>query len=291
MKTCPSCGEQASDGLLCATETVFLEKDLQQLPGLMRELQITYTRQSQAGSGNGSKSADTVVPFDNRASVVSDSVVNTIGTWIRALNEGHNDITRVICTCVAPSGPCDLPEISMVGTTMRSWTIWLLNRIQRIRGHEAVNELVRDIGGAVQKIKSVIDLPEERLFVINCTVCATPVYAVSEDQVDIPCGRCERIVAAGGGAQDGYVPKYDARPNRDKMRALIMDSLVTRHEMTTTIPMLYAVEIREGMFDSWVKRNELPRRGSRAGHGLYSVRTAVELATRAMQQPRKRRSA
>lgn len=285
MSNCPSCGSPASDGMLCTTESRLLARDLEQLPHLMRDLLITYTRQSQSGTGGGAKSAETALPFDGRASVVHDWVVNTVGTWIRVLSEGHNDVT----TFIEVNG--QQVEVSLAGTSMRSWCRWLAARLDRIRGHEAVNEIVRDFGSAVLRIKSVVDRPADRLFVTSCALCSDPIFAETEDDVDIECRRCLRVVQANGDLK-GYVPKYDAKPHRDQMRADLLDSLATRFEITGVIPWIYQVEIKEGTFDSWVKRGRIVRAGSRSGVALFSVRDAVSLAQEAAVRPQgKRRSA
>lgn len=251
-KLCPSCLRPSPDSMLCATETAWLRKDLKNLPMWMGQLQLTYSRQSQTGTGNGGKAAETPVAFDPDASRIKDEVANTVGTWIRAFE--------------------DLGDMGDLDNTMSAWCGWLLRHINRIRGHEAVGEFCRDMSAAVRKVQRKVDIPPDRLFCGPCDVCGTDLYAPSGKD-EVVCRRCAEIAGP-----DAQVNHYDVQDRRQWLLETARASLGTAQEILTAVPGMFGVTINSGTFKSWVSRDRLVAKGSRGGVPLYSIDDALTLA-------------
>ena len=246
---CPSCGSRVPDWLLCRSCTDRLERDLTALPELMRELRTTYTRQSQAGTGNGGKGAETALVFDENAATVQDEVINTIGTWIREM---------------------DLGDTQNLAPNMRAWCRWLLDRINRIRGHAAGGELVDEIADCVKRVKRAIDRPADRLYCGKCDVCQADMWA-RQGEDDIICQTCKNALPS-------VVSSYSVDVRRSAMLAAAADSLATRSEILTAVPGMYGVPINGDTFQTWVKRGRLADKGTRDGQKIYRLGDALDLA-------------
>lgn len=144
---CPSCAGRSDDGLICQRCTAKYRKDLRAIPGLMRELETTLTRQSQTGTGNGGKNATRPLPYDTKASELGGEVKMTLVNWVRTFILGDE----------------------WPGDSIPSICGWLLARDQRVRGHEEAPEFVDEIGDVVRQIRYVIDLRPEMVYLGVCS--------------------------------------------------------------------------------------------------------------------------
>jgi hypothetical protein len=245
---CPSCGRKVPDWLLCTSCTRILEGNLKALPELMRELRTTYTRQSQAGTGNGGKGAETALVFDENAATIQDEVINAIGTWIRELSMGDDN----------------------VASNMRAWCNWLTDRINRIRGHAAASEIADEIADCVKRVRRAIDRPADRLYCGKCDICQTGLWAKASDDV-VTCQSCAGMVPP-------VVNSVLVTARRSAMLEQATESLATRAEILTAVPGMYGVPINGDTFQSWVKRGRLISVGTRDGQATYRLGSALDLA-------------
>lgn len=248
---CPKCDRASSDWTLCNRCVGHMSNDLEAIPDLLRELAITYTRQDQAGTGNGGAGAEKGLPFDGRASSVRSEVVNTLGTWIRDLD--HGDTT-------------DLEH------TPEAWCRWLGQRINRIRGHQACDEIAKDIQRCARSIRSVIDQPAARLWCGHCPICETDLYARPGQDV-VTCNRCAEILPPGH-----VLPEYGVAETREPMISELWDSLATAHELVDAVPRAFNVKIRDKDVERWIKHGRLVEQGRRGRWATYHIGTTVTLA-------------
>lgn len=142
---CPACDGRSDDGLICPRCTYRYRKDLRSIVGLMKELDTTLTRQSQTGSGNGGKNATRPLPFDVHASEMWDEAKTFLVNWVRTFTLG------------------DWPD-----DTIPSICAWLLDKDQRIRGHEEGAYFVDEIGDVVRRLRRAIDLRPEMVYLGVC---------------------------------------------------------------------------------------------------------------------------
>ena len=242
--TCPVCTRESPDNLLCHTCTSAFEADLTPVPAatgqvtdiptLWSELATTYQRQAQTGDGNGRRAdAEVPLPFSVTAATVRDSVANTISTWIRDLQQ--------------PKEPAPEP-------TMKAWCAWLLERVSRIRGHEAVEQIVDEIHYAASILRSAVDRPGETTYCGKCEVCGKELRA-NPDAEKVTCRWCW----IGGDERTYPVPKklanmWEHADEARLTRAQILEALVYN-----------GVPVNAATFRSWIHR------GPRGGLGLTPV--------------------
>lgn len=271
---CPSCGRKSADGLLCQQETQWLRKDLKNLPEWMGQLTLTYSRQTQHNTGGGAPSAQTPIPYDPKAAQVRDDITRTLAKWISVYQLGDVDRWVTGCEC-RPYQACRGIILEQLPFTASAWCNWLLNRINRIRGHETAPEFARAMTTAVRKVRRKVDVPPDRLFCGPCDFCGTDLYAPAGKD-EIVCRRCALV--AGPGEQ---VNHYDVKDRQEWLLEGVRTRLATAQEIVTALPGLYGVTINSGTFRSWVSRNRIESKSTYAGVPMYSVNDVLTLATEA----------
>ncbi|MCW2902286.1 MAG: hypothetical protein JWO67_4551 [Streptosporangiaceae bacterium] len=162
--TCPLCGCEQAEGLLCHAETTKLERELADVHAIVGELDITLSKQARIGSGGKGGLARERMPIHTGAMQVHDDLQNTLTTWIRDITD---DTWR--------------PGIGVDATTAAAGH--LLLEITAIRKHPAVTEMVDEITDAIRQARRVIDRPADRIFVGPCyaefegVTCTEDLYA------------------------------------------------------------------------------------------------------------------
>jgi hypothetical protein len=143
-----------------------LERELADVPALWRELEITRTRRDNLSSDEGRKSADTSLPWKEKAVESQWVLAQTMGQWARLLSE-HAGLSQ------PPVRPAR----------------WLLINVQSIAMHPAADEAFDELRYAVRQARSTIDRIPELLLagVCNAGECKSPLYArVTDDTVTCP---------------------------------------------------------------------------------------------------------
>lgn len=233
--THPDCQIPTPDGLLCGKHTERLRRDLAALPGLLRQLDVTLTRQAKVGNGAGKDR--TPLPFDVRASEVGWSVRNTLQTWVRTI---------------------ELDDIGDLADDPAEWARWLRKRIERIRGHAEGGMLADEIGYCVASIRRAIDAPPDNLYCGPCATCGGDLYA-RPSAIEVLCRRCERA---------GIVTlPVDVTKARKALRDRAEDMLVTRTEALRALPSMAGVDLPSKTLDRWVQDGRVVNRGGRVRLG------------------------
>lgn len=144
------------DENVCGACSGQLARALGDIPALTRELDTTLSRQ--ASSTGGSRSAETPLPYDPRASEVGYVLRNTLVEWVRAVSaQTHSNY-------IWPR------------ETTTSLARWLLARHKDLCAHPSAAEAVDEIGAAVRAAERIIDRPAERWFAGPCD-CDARLYA------------------------------------------------------------------------------------------------------------------
>lgn len=259
---CPSCGRRSRDGLLCQHCADRLRQDLAELPDLVRDLTVAFTRRSRFGTGG--RGAETPVPFDDRPRAAADAIRNTLSTWIRVLDVG---------------------DVGDVGRSTTSWCAWLSARMERIRGHEAADQIVRDVSRCVRSARAAIDRPPDQLFVGACPTCGTAMYA-SPRETEVVCRSCRRA-----GVEE--LVRFDVAANRQRLRQMVEHQWGTVAQCALLLG-TFGLDVQEDTIQNWARADrggQLRRRGTdSAGHALYRVGDVADLAHRAVMRAATRRS-
>jgi hypothetical protein len=186
---CSACDRPVGDNAyLCQTCTGDLEKLLGDIPNLVGDLVVTYTRQSRTTDrSSGSKSAETSVPWSDRASKALDRLMNALTGWVRLIIEERAGVTLI--------------EPHDDALSVSRWLLW---HVGWLRHHTAAAEALNDFERAVAEINDVMDLRAERWYAGTCRAeyvavdeaggehdacCAVELYVKPKDTVKL-CRNC-----------------------------------------------------------------------------------------------------
>lgn len=261
---CPACHAQQDDSLLChrcvrqlrwslravlhepgalttgGRQTLPWEDQAGDWTGIADQLTISLARMGRRGNRNGARSTDIPMPFDVGASDAINALRNALAGWVRALGMGD-----------------DWPE-----DTMPTMAKWLLDRMQRIRGHEAADRIKWDIVTAVNQSMRMIDAPEQRQLIGKCTACGGDAYANTDDDHGT-CRQCEAVVP-------------NAKAHRAGMLATVEDMHATRTQILGALPSFYGMPLSATRLRKWIFNGRLtpvPGEGER-----YRIGDVLDLA-------------
>jgi hypothetical protein len=163
---CSACDRPVGDNAyLCQTCTSDLEKLLGDVPNLVGDLAVTYTRQSRTTErSGGSKSAETAVPWSDRASKALDRLMNTMTGWVRLITEERAGVALI------------KPHDDALSVSR-----WLLWHVGWLRHHTAAPEALSAMEAAVDEINQVMDLHVERWY---AGTCRAEFIAVDQNQAE-----------------------------------------------------------------------------------------------------------
>lgn len=178
--TCPVCGCEQGASLLCASDTARLERELGDVAALVAELDVTLSKQARIGNAGAPGLARERTPINVGAMQVADVLQNVLTTWARDLDERA---TRMA-----------LREWRQEVHPTVTASYVLMNAIDAIRKHPAVEELVDEVTDAISQARRVIDRPADRVYLGQCLV-ATP----DEQGRDVTC--LEEIWARPGASE------------------------------------------------------------------------------------------
>lgn len=141
--TCATgCGRPAPTAVICPACTGRLERTLAELPADLRDLQITITRQANAGrpesTSHGKPGTVVLYDPDDTASKVADQARTGLGTWIRHLVESRG-----------------LPAPAL--TTTAAMALWLTHHVQAIAQDEAAGDCYDRIHELHRAIRRAVD--------------------------------------------------------------------------------------------------------------------------------------
>jgi hypothetical protein len=253
---CTVCTRPVGDGArLCPGCTGRLERDLGDLATLADELETTRARQSRTGgqaTGIVVRSADTPLPWNDKASDAAALLRSTVVAWVRVAV----DDLGVRC-------PRDTMQ-SMAGT--------LLAALPRLRHHDAADALLDEIDHVTGLARQVIDRRPDRTYAGPCradvdehddqgpSCCVEDLYARPGSSI-VVCRRCHA--------------EHDAAARRDWLLRIAENQLVTVAELAA---MLGTGErpFSRHTINSWIRRGRLVQHGEHEP-ALYRVGDAVTL--------------
>jgi hypothetical protein len=254
--SCPRCGAKQADWSLCRVCADKLRGQLLALPGLLRELHTTLTRQARMGSGG--KSNERPLPYDVSASDVGDIVRATLSTWMRELGA---------------EGLSDSPA---------AWCRWMADRVTWIGGQPYADEIADEIDHLTGLVRRAVDRPADREFCGKCETCGADLYA-RRGAVQETCGRCRAA---------GVETTYDPREARAEVLARVEHQWCTA-AVCSTVLASFGIEVKAETVQNWARPRDdgkpakLARRGeNRLGHALFLVGDVMDLA----REQRERRS-
>lgn len=165
VQQCPVCGAAQAESLLCHADTVRLEQALGDVRSVVEDLDIALSKQARIGTPGRGGLARERNPIHLGAMEAADTLGNVLTTWARDVAVGH-----------IPPVPAWMLPPSVSAARI------LLSRIDAIRRHPEVTELLDEITDAVEQARRAVDRPADRMYLGQC-MAAFP----DEDGIDVTC--------------------------------------------------------------------------------------------------------
>lgn len=171
------CG-RPTDGYVCSLCCDRLSIALGDVPNAAEELDITITKQRAAATEGGAPSAETSLPWHEKAADARRVLHGLLVSWVRMCDEEgvrHQDYRGGL--------PDDqLPSLSR----------WLLWRVDGLALHPAGPDAVDELTDAVAACWRLIDRRPDRRYAGPCDHCKTDLYS-TRAHGDIQCQECGAI--------------------------------------------------------------------------------------------------
>lgn len=293
-RKCVRCDQPARDtGLLCDRCMGQLARSLGDVAALAEdshdlttELVVTFARLGRLGDNGGRRSAESPVPYDDRAREAFWVLENTLSTWARDLLE-HID---------PPHGPSHPDCLHPSCNRLRTWqpssarpsavATWLLGRLEQIRHHPAADECHDEITAAVLAVEHVVDRPMTRWYAGPCTgstedgPCDAELYAAPKAET-FTCRDCGTA--------------YDVAERRSWLLDEAREAFAHAELIATALTSL-GQPLTSAMVRSYAHRCQIfPRTVDLLGRPLYRVGDVMDvhqevLSRRAEQQAKRGRA-
>lgn len=243
------CGRETRDeAYVCDTCVSALNRALGDVPWLDDELETTITRQRAAATTGAARSAQTGLPWHERASETRRTLHGLLVSWVRFCGEEN---VRGLPTWE-------------VRDTLPSLSRFLLNCTRGLTFLDIGPEAVEEITDAVAACERMIDRHPEREYAGPCE-CGRDLYRAPGERW-VRCKHCNE--------------QTDTEELLAKMRGAVMGRYVTAREGAGLLSK-FGMETQQGTIDKWRERKRILDHGSdHRGHRLYLFDDLIALATR-----------
>lgn len=238
------CGRPTTGSALCHNGHDWCEdtlvREIAEIASIADDLRTAITRQTAITTGNGSKAAETPVPFDDKASRARAVYLAAAWRWTMKIWDKNE---------LLPTGR----DGGLAGIGR-----WLHARINVILDHPDIGELANDIHLHTKRVLKVIDRPEPGIF---AGVCSAP---VPESKI-APRGECLNWLYAKPGKTVVTCricsTHHDVTKRRDALREHAENILMTAPEIARAITWL-GDNIKADLVRKWASRGRLEQRGT-----------------------------
>lgn len=168
---CAICGSPCGDqGYLCRTHTDQLLSDLNSVPDLAQDLDVTRTRQARITAGaQGGRSAERPLPWNEHAAAKAFELNATLNAWALDTSKlGEDERDRL-----ADHHHTDTPAVAR----------WLARNLRTLRQHPEAGQAHDEILDAIHQARRAIDKPQDKVFAGPCgepqddgTTCTEDLY-------------------------------------------------------------------------------------------------------------------
>lgn len=267
MSRCAVDGAPVNGATLCTGCQHRLEVNLGDLAGLIGDLELTFSRQTANGPREGSRAAETPLPYNDVAAKLTRRVHTVLGTWVRDVHDG------------VESWPAD-DDVA--------FSRWLLSRHARLARHPAAEQISSDIAALRLELLSAVDRNPERWYAGPCagtradggpcveavvdytddgrpvrSTRPTELYATPEARV-VTCRRCGTA--------------YDVAERRQWLLDVAQDQLAHAELIGRAAPAL-GVDITPAAVRGYADRGRIVAHGTdQRGRPLYRVGDVIEVA-------------
>ena len=234
----------------CPTCWTVFDRNLGEIPALVGELETTLSRQTAAGTANGSRSSETPLAFNVAASDALRLLHSTLWPWVKEGLDTH-------------------PEMALPAPS----TIGLAAALMRLHGWLQTTDdgatAIDEIGYACEQARHAIDRAPDKTYAGTCDTedCHEELYAV-EGSHTISCPVCDTTRDIGAW-----------RLSRLQEAS---EQLLTLSEMTRAIAETSNETVSRKRLEGWVRRGRLIRAGHIGPVATYRVGDVLDLLTTAV---------
>ena len=257
---CQSCARPVTDqAYLCGSCGDKIARSLGDIPALVADLAVTYTRQAKGDTQFG-HSANTALPWSEKASEALEQLRTVLTAWVARLLEQHGG--------------------NHPGANPTLMARWLSCRVDWIRRHPSALSALDEIDYATSEINYVMDLHAERWYAGTCR----EVYDHPEtDDDDAPvwpaCCLAELYVKPGSEQHACHRCKkiHDVDARRDWLLKIAEDRLFHAELIGRALAAM-GEAVTPAMIRNYADRGRIVAHGlDRKGRPTYRVGDVVEV--------------
>lgn len=226
------CGRPCGDAQLCRDCRDRLRDDLVHVADLAADLVVVLTRRTRAGARVGARSAETPVPFDQRATPAA--------TVLR-------DVMRRVA---GAAGMVDAARSSSV-----TCADWLRSNLRRVVQLDVAWDIAEAVAYQVDQVRRVCDRPADLIYIGRCggqsgtssDGCVEDLYA----RPGAPYVRCR-----------GCGTNVDVTTRQEWLLRVLEDHLATATEIARAVSRL-GEPVKAERIRKWAERGRVEKRGER----------------------------
>jgi len=241
----PQCDRPAHDGFICVTCRDVLRRDLDAVPVLCEDLQVTIAKQDRLGDTDGRSTDEHPLPLRLGPMEARRDLTDTLRAWA-----DH----------VAQRRGIPAPEHDPVKAA--SFLRCFLGEIQ---DDQMAGDIADEIGYCVIMAGRTVDKPLQHVYAGPCDECGVDLYAHPRAS-DVSCRNCAR--------------DYNIDTRRKWMLTKAEDQLLTATEMSRALPGLLQQQLTASMIRGLAHRGRLtahPPLPDRPREPVYRVGDVIEL--------------
>jgi len=249
------CGRPLRDTLtVCDTCADQLATALGDVPWLDDELETSITRQRALPTEGGARTAETPLPWHEKASETRRHLRALLVSWTRLCDE----------EAVAHQSPAD----DLPADTLPAISRWLMWRVDGLARHDAGPDAVDEITDAVAACRFVIDRRPDRWYAGPCVAegdggpCAADLYARASTGV-VECRECGSV--------------YDVAERREWLLAEAHDRLADAATVARAVSWLGTAPLTPALVRKWAERGRILVKGHDGTRPLYRIGDAIDL--------------
>lgn len=248
----PQCDRPSHNGFICITCRDILRRDLDAVPVLCEDLQVTIAKQDRLGDTDGRSTDEHPLPLRLGPMEARRDLTATLWAWATHI-AGRRNI---------PAPECEPMRLAS----------FLRVFMGDIEDDEQAGDIADEIGYAVIMAQRTVDKPLQHVYAGPCDECGVDLYAHPRAS-DVSCRNCAR--------------DYDIDSRRKWMLKQAEDQLLTATEMSRALPGLLQQQLTAAMIRGLAHRGRLaahPPHHSRPRDPLYRVGDVIELLNELSRQ-------
>jgi hypothetical protein len=262
----PQCDKPAHDGFVCSSCVATLRRDLNAVPDLLADLDITISKQDRLSDSEKCASSERPLPLRLEPMEAKRDLGQTLATW-----------TQHVVTRLGVLPPCDIPvvapHVNRRGALIEQRTdrqvvalaAWMVGHLGDVLIDPEAGSLADEIGYAVITAQRAVDKPLQLVYAGPCDECTTDLYAHPR-KAEVACRGCDAV--------------YDIASRREWLLEQAEGQLLTATEMSRALPGLLQQPLTASMIRNYASRGRLTRHPAlpgRPNEPVYRVGEVLDL--------------